>query len=65
MGCNDKGVVRSDERGGMMKVFSGWSTIWIEGRRTGFLRESMQGTVLVVSQWVGRGRGRLMPWKTV
>ena len=34
---------------------------WREWRMIGLLRESMQESVLVVAQWVGRVRDRLIP----
>ena len=37
--------------------------LWF-GRRTGLLRGSTLGSVLVVTQWVGRGIGGLIPSKT-
>ena len=46
---------------GLVKVFSDGSAMWREWRMTGLLRGSMQGSVQVVTQWLGRGRGVLIP----
>ena len=47
----------------LMKVFSDGSPMWMwrEWRMTGLLRGSMQGSVLVVARWTGRGKGELRP----
>ena len=50
-----------DERGELMKVFSNGSAMWREWRMTGLLKRSMKGSVLVVTQWEGRGRDGLIP----
>ena len=46
----------------LMKVFSDGSATWREGRMTGLPRASMQGSVLIVAQYVGHGIGGLIPW---
>ena len=39
----------------------GDSAMWREWGMTGLLKRSMKGSVLVVAQWVGRGRDELIP----
>ena len=41
---------------GLMRVFSDCSVIWRGWGMTGLLRCNMWGSVLVLVQWVGRGR---------
>ena len=45
-------------------MFSDGLAMWREMRMTGMLRESAWGSVLVAIQWVGRGRGGLIPCRT-
>ena len=37
----------------LIKAFSNGLAMWREWRTTGLLRGSMEGSVLVVAQWVG------------
>ena len=53
----DKGVVWCDEWVyEKIEVFSTGLAMWRKWRMTGLLRGSMQGNVMVVTQWVGYGR---------
>ena len=42
------------------KVLSNGSAMWKEHKMTGLLRESVYGSLQVVAQWVGHGRGGLI-----
>ena len=51
----------AEQTKGLIKGFSAGSTMWRGGRGIELLRESMQKNVLVVAQWIGRGRDGLIP----
>ena len=44
-----------------MKAFSDGLAMWRGWRGIGLSKEFMQESVLVIVQWVGHGRGRLIP----